>query len=96
MRREVGGDGEREMGRDGEDVHADEKLAKDTGVHIRRKKKAPNKKLVWYLLDHGADPTFNDSTLLWCSSELAQDPSIVSLLRFHYLYYCFLCTCTCM
>ena len=96
MRGEVGDDGEREMGGGGEDVHADEKLAKDTGVHIRRKKKAPNKKLVWYLLDQGADPTFNEPTSLWCSSEMAQDPSIVSLLRFYCLYYCFLFTCTCI
>ena len=98
MSREVGGGGEREEGREGEaELDADEKLAKDTGVHIwRGKKKSANKKLVWYLLDHGADPTFNEPTSLWSSSEMAQDPSIVSLLRFYCLYYCFLFTCTCI
>jgi hypothetical protein len=99
--REEGGGGEREEGREGEaELDADEKLAKDTGVHIwRGKKKGANKKLVWYLLDHGADPTFNDPTSLCCLSELAEDPSIVLLLRFYrllLLHYCLLCACACI
>ena len=75
--RELRGDGERELGGDGEAVlDADETLAKDTGVDIwREKKKGANKKLVWYLLDQGSDPTFNDPTSLCCLIELAEDPS---------------------
>ena len=73
----MGGDGERELGGDGEAVlDADEKFAKDTGVEIwRETKKGANEKLVWYLLDQGADPTFNDPTSLCCLIELAEDPS---------------------